>query len=218
MSTATVTAGSRPANGTPPFTLRTARATASSAKANTRPRAGTGAAEGTAADDARSGFVVRMSHIAHKLTGMRAVVIVAALLALPAAPAAAVDRELQDEIDAAVELIQARQRIATGDFAAAEVLLLTARGRTPDDPDVHSLLGLCARKQGRLDESFTFYQEALRLDPDHRGAREYLGELHLQRDELALARAQLAELERLCPQGCEEREELADAIAAASID
>ena len=50
--------------------------------------------------------------------------------------------------------------------------------------------------------------------PAHLGAHEYLGELYLQRGELEQARAQLAELERLCPAGCEERSELAEAILA----
>jgi tetratricopeptide (TPR) repeat protein len=100
------------------------------------------------------------------------------------------------------------------DYAAAEALLEQARGRTPDDPDVHSLLGFCARKLGRLGESYAHYQRALGLDPGHLGAREYLGELHLRRGEPDRARAQLAELARLCPRGCEERDELAQAIQA----
>ena len=62
--------------------------------------------------------------------------------------------------------------------------------------------------------SYAHYQRALRLDPAHLGAHEYLGELYLQRGEPEQARAQLAELELLCPAGCEERSELADAILA----
>ena len=92
--------------------------------------------------------------------------------------------------------------------------LAAARERIPDDPDVYSLLGFCARKLGRFDKSYTLYPRALRLDPAHLGAREYLGELHLQRGEFDLARGQLAELVRLCPTGCEERSELAEEIAA----
>ena len=141
----------------------------------------------------------------------RAVLIAAALAS---APAGAVDREAEDGMAAALELLQARQRIAAEDYAAAEVLLVVAVARTPTDPDIHSLLGFCARKQGRLDESYGHYQTALRLDAGHLGAREYLGELFLQRGQPELARAELRELERLCPQGCEERAELAEAIAS----
>lgn len=147
---------------------------------------------------------------------MRTVTVLAvlAVLVLVVAPAPAVDRDSEDEMAAAIELMQARQRIAAEEYLAAETLLRAANERTPEDPDVHSLLGFCARKQGRLDESYAHYQRALRLDPNHLGASEYLGELYLQRGEPDLARAQLAELDRLCPQGCDEQAELAEAIAA----
>ena len=141
--------------------------------------------------------------------------LIASILSMPAARA--VDRQMEDEARAAVELMQARQQIEAEEFLAAEQLLDAARTRTPDDPDIHSLLGYCARRLGRLDESYAHYQRALRLDPAHLGAHEYLGELYLQRGEPEQARAQLAELELLCPQGCEERSELAEAILAQGI-
>ena len=136
--------------------------------------------------------------------------LIASILLLPAARA--VDRQMEDEAWAAVELMQAREQIEAEEFLAAERLLDAARTRTPDDPNIHSLLGYCARRLGRLDESHAHYQRALRLDPAHLGAHEYLGELYLQRGEPEQARAQLAELEILCPQGCEEHSELAEAI------
>jgi Flp pilus assembly protein TadD len=133
-------------------------------------------------------------------------------LALIPLSVGAVDRAVEDEEQAVIEIGQARAMIAVANYALAETFLRAANLRTPEDPDVHSLLGFCARKLGRLDESYAHYQQALRLNPDHMGAREYLGELYLQRGEPELAHAQLAELERLCPQGCEERSELAEAI------
>ena len=149
---------------------------------------------------------------------MRAFVAVTlVVLAFTSIEAAAVDRAAEDEARAAIELMQARAQIAARDYAAAELHLAAARARIPGDPDVHSLLGFCARKLGRFDESYAHYQRALRLDPQHLGAHEYLGELYLQRGELEQARAQLAELVRLCPAGCEERSELAEAILAQGI-
>ena len=135
-------------------------------------------------------------------------------LAFTSIEAGAVDRAAEDEARASIELMQARAQIAARDYAAAELHLAAARARVPGDPDVHSLLGFCTRKLGRFDDSYAHYQRALRIDPQHLGAREYLGELYLQRGELEQARAQLAELERLCPAGCEERSELANAILA----
>ena len=65
------------------------------------------------------------------------------------------------------------------------------------------------------DAAFIYYFKALDLDPDHTSAREYLGELYVKLGQIDKAREQLARLERLCPQGCEERDDLAAAIAKA---
>ena len=89
--------------------------------------------------------------------------LIASALSMPAAHA--VDRQMDDEARAAVELMQAREQIEAEEFLAAEQLLDAARTRTPDDADIHSLLGYCARRLGRLDESYAHYQRALRLDP-----------------------------------------------------
>ena len=53
-------------------------------------------------------------------------------------------------------------------------------------------------------------------DADHKGAHEYLGELYVETGDLASAREQLAVLTRLCPQGCEERKDLEEALASAT--
>jgi tetratricopeptide (TPR) repeat protein len=81
--------------------------------------------------------------------------------------------------------------------------------------DVYNLMGFAFRKLGDFTRGLTFYRKALELDPDHRSALEYLGELYVETGELAKAREMLARLEKLCPQGCEEREDLAKAIAEA---
>jgi protein involved in temperature-dependent protein secretion len=48
------------------------------------------------------------------------------------------------------------------------------------------------------------------------GAREYLGELYVETGDLSKAREQLVVLTKLCPQGCEEREDLEKALASAA--
>jgi cytochrome c-type biogenesis protein CcmH/NrfG len=63
--------------------------------------------------------------------------------------------------------------------------------------------------------ALTFYKKALDFDANHKGAREYLGELYVETDQLPNAREQLAALAKLCPQGCEEREDLERTISAA---
>ena len=81
-------------------------------------------------------------------------------------------------------------------------------------PDVLNYLGFVNRKLGRYDIAVSYYQAALSIDPGHRGATEYLGELYLEVGRFAEARRQLAKLDTLCPYGCAEREELSRWVAA----
>ncbi len=79
--------------------------------------------------------------------------------------------------------------------------------------DAFNYLGFAARNIGRYTESLEYYQRALAIDPDHKGAHEYLGELYLLTGDLAAAQQRLAKLEELCPTGCEELSLLAKRIA-----
>ena len=53
------------------------------------------------------------------------------------------------------------------------------------------------------------------MQPEH-AAREYLGELYVETGNMEKAKEQLAVLAKLCPGGCEEREDLQKAINAKS--
>jgi len=57
------------------------------------------------------------------------------------------------------------------------------------------------------------YDEALRLDPQHRGALEYSGELALMKGDLATAELRLAALDKACPFSCEPYRDLKQAVA-----
>lgn len=80
--------------------------------------------------------------------------------------------------------------------------------------DIFNLLGFSLRKSGDLAGAASYYQRALAMDPNHKGALEYQGELFLQTGNRAAAEANLARLRRLCPNGCEELEDLEEAIKA----
>ena len=83
--------------------------------------------------------------------------------------------------------------------------------------DVLNYLGYASRKLGRFEQALGYYTQALALDPAHRGAHEYLGELLVELRQMDEARAQLARLDRLCPYGCAEREALAERIGAVMV-
>ena len=60
----------------------------------------------------------------------------------------------------------------------------------PWDAEAHNLAGHAYRKLGDYERALTLYDQALRLNPHHRGALEYLGEAYL-------------ELDRPAPLGCQ---------------
>lgn len=83
-------------------------------------------------------------------------------------------------------------------------------------PDVYSLMGFVLRKSGDRPQAMTYYRKALDADPTHRGALEYQGELYVELGQIDKAKENLAKLDRLCLFGCEEKNDLKQAIEHAS--
>jgi Flp pilus assembly protein TadD len=81
--------------------------------------------------------------------------------------------------------------------------------------DWNNLMGYSLRKSATPDYSGAekFYNEALRLDPKHRGALEYSGELYLITGDLAKAEQRLATLDKVCTLPCEEYTDLKKSVA-----
>jgi tetratricopeptide (TPR) repeat protein len=113
----------------------------------------------------------------------------------------------------APDLTSVRAKIKAKDYNAA---LTELRDLAEDvqQADVYNLLGFTLRKTGDYKTSLTYYTKALELQPDHKAAREYLGELYVETGNMDKAKEQLAILTKLCPGGCEEREDLQKAIGA----
>jgi Flp pilus assembly protein TadD len=130
----------------------------------------------------------------------------------PVLPAYAVDNM---ESTDAPDLTSVRAKIKAKDYAGALAELRDIAEDT-QQADVYNLLGYTLRKTGDFKTSLTYYTKALELQPDHKAAREYLGELFVETGNLDKAKEQLAALQRLCPDGCEEREDLQKAIDAKS--
>jgi len=84
----------------------------------------------------------------------------------------------------------------------------------PASADWNNLMGFSLRKAKTpdLDGAERFYNEALRINPSHRGALEYSGELYLMKGDLATAEKRLAVLDKACTFGCEEYTDLKKAI------
>ncbi|MGY3932536.1 Putative Zn-dependent protease, contains TPR repeats [Aeromonas encheleia] len=112
------------------------------------------------------------------------------------------------------QLQRVEQLVGAQQWQQAEALLRDLRQDAANSADVWNWSGYVARKSGRLAQAFPYYDKALRLDPEHRGAHEYLGEAYLQNGEPQKAQEQLRILQGLCGR-CEEADDLSAALRAA---
>jgi tetratricopeptide (TPR) repeat protein len=111
------------------------------------------------------------------------------------------------------KLAPARAEIKAGKWVAAieELKKVNDTGSA----DWNNLMGYSHRKAKTPDYAAAerYYDEALRINPKHRGALEYSGELYLMLGDLAKAEARLAALDKACTFGCEEFTDLKNAVA-----
>ncbi|HEX5055307.1 MAG TPA: tetratricopeptide repeat protein [Gammaproteobacteria bacterium] len=82
----------------------------------------------------------------------------------------------------------------------------------PKNADTKNLIAYSYRKLGQYRLAYQYYQQALQLNPKHRGAHEYLGELYVNIKRLDKAQQELAVLEKLCSTSCPEYKKLQKAI------
>ncbi len=136
---------------------------------------------------------------------------VAAADTAPAAPAAAPAR-----VTAYDHLNTARSAIKAKDWQKVLAELNVAVKDEPKNADIHNLLGYANRKQAQPDlpKAFEHYKKALELNPQHKGAHEYIGEAYLMDKKPTEAEKHLASLEKICGnKTCEEYADLAKALA-----
>jgi tetratricopeptide (TPR) repeat protein len=113
-------------------------------------------------------------------------------------------------------LVNARKAVSAKDWNGAMRELNVAMREEPRNADVHNLMGYTYRKRATPDmaKAYEHYGMALKFDPNHKGAHEYIGEAYLQDKRLPEAEQHLTALETICGgTGCEEYQDLAKAIA-----
>jgi cytochrome c-type biogenesis protein CcmH/NrfG len=138
------------------------------------------------------------------------------LLYLANLPALAAGDVSHSTPSVAERLTDARKYIDTKNWSRAAFELDKAVREEPKNADVYNMLGFYNRKKPNADlpKAFENYNMALKLDPKHRAAHEYLGEAYLMDKKPAEAEKLLANLEVLCGnKNCEEYKDLAEAIA-----
>lgn len=108
------------------------------------------------------------------------------------------------DIVAAPKLGPAQTAIEAKEYGKAIGLLKEIARSEPKNADVQNLLGYSHRKLQKYDLALKYYQQALAIMPDHRGANEYLGELYLETGQLDKAEERLRVLDKACFWGCKE--------------
>ena len=112
------------------------------------------------------------------------------------------------------EMVQARELIKGEHYNQAIPLLNKVIAQQPKNADALNLLAYSQRKTDDIQASLANYKKALAIDPSHKDAHEYIGELYLRMGDLANAEKHLERLDSICFLGCEQFDELKAAIAA----
>jgi tetratricopeptide (TPR) repeat protein len=131
------------------------------------------------------------------------------------APAAALPVDSSPAVRTDPVLEQVTNATSRKDWPQAQAVLRDALARDPVNADYHNLYAYSVRKGANPDMSLVFkhYNEALRLDPKHRGAHEYIGEAYLMVGNLPKAKEHLSALDKLCFFPCQEFAELKRAVS-----
>lgn len=149
----------------------------------------------------------------HKLAKF-SVILFTALWGITFAPIAAANLGESDSPGADdVNFVEGKKAVETQDWNKAIEWLTKAVQSQPQNADAHNFLGYAYRKIGKYGASFAHYHEALKLNPKHKHAHEYIGEAYLLADDLFKAEYHLSELQRICsPIPCEEFKDLKRAV------
>jgi len=144
---------------------------------------------------------------------MRRVKTLLLALALAAAPAWANLGDEEGTESSNPDWIEGKKAVEAQDWKRAVPLLSKAAGAEPENADIRNWLGFANRKLGSMDAAFAAYNEALKINPRHKRAHEYIGEAYLMTNNVAKAEQHLAELQKLCtPIPCEEYKDLKRAV------
>ena len=105
--------------------------------------------------------------------------------------------------------IKGKDKRAKKRYERALKLLVKANKEKPNQPDTLNYLGFTSRKLGDFKKGEEYYLLGLKIDPNHNGINEYLGELYFVTNRVDLAKERLSIL-KSC--NCEEYKDLKEII------
>lgn len=112
---------------------------------------------------------------------------------------------------------KAMQEVARADYPDALKILRVIVRKHPDNTDAWNYIGYADSMMGKTVEARIAYQQSIKIDPTQTVARAYLGTLYAHEGEVAKARGQLAQIEKLCGTGCAPYQDLAFALAGGAL-
>ena len=124
--------------------------------------------------------------------------------------------DMPPSTDADTGLQKARALIAQKDWTSAVPVLDSYVKSHPQSADGFNLLGYSLRNQNKYDQALAAYQQALTIDPKHKGAHEYMGIAYVQLGQMNKAKQHLNALDKICTFSCEEYSDLKKAIETAA--
>ena len=117
-----------------------------------------------------------------------------------------------DKLNASALYERAVKYIDRKDYIKANKALKAYTKSEPNDADGWNLYAFANRKMNKFEKAEVYYEKALNIDPNHKGALEYQGELFMQTNRQNLAEENLNKLISLCPNSCYELEKLQEYI------
>ena len=130
-----------------------------------------------------------------------------------ATQAGAVETDPGEAVASDPDVAAAKAAHDRSDWNEAVARLQRAEKRFPDNADLQNSLGYAYRNLKQFDAAFLHYERALKLEPRHRGAHEYIGEAYLMVNDVASAEKHVTALQQICLLGCEELTDLQHAVA-----
>jgi cytochrome c-type biogenesis protein CcmH/NrfG len=113
------------------------------------------------------------------------------------------------------EYAKAKEMVDRKDWSSAIATLENFTRANPGNADGFNLLGYGLRNVKRYDEALAAYKQALKLEPSHRGAHEYIGVAYIELGQLDKAKEHLDALDKICFLPCEEYSDLKKAYQEA---
>ena len=110
------------------------------------------------------------------------------------------------------ELTKVTTLLNANNFKQALADLKIIDSEFKNNADVNNLLGYSSRKLKQYKPAATYYEKALKINPNHIGALEYQGELFVLTNKVSAAKKNLVKLEKLCGLKCGEYLDIKKAI------